>query len=319
MTWIVAAVAALIFILFLYKGFKNGFVISALGVAAFIASYYLSYILAHPAGLLIHHATGIYRFVAVPAGGIVIFIAVNCFGTILKFIYKKVKRTRSESEDGKVVYFYKPSLSSSLAGTCLMMPIAIFIVSFIFWTASAVQPDKIGVVGTLISWPAKLCVAHGFNTILDDENGVCDAQIMSELIANPTEAVERINSVVNDPQVKSLITDQNLMMAIKSSDPERIANSEALNRLLMNDDAMEKLYRVGLTPEDYTSNEYKQELSVRLSRVGERINVLENDPEFQQIIEEMKSNGGFSQSQIRSLLTDRKFLGVVDKILYETR
>jgi len=319
MTWIVASIAALVFIFVLYKGFKNGFVLSSFGVIAFIASYYLSYVLAHPAGVLIYHMTGIYRFVAVPAGGIFIFIAVNCIGSILKFIYKKVKRTRSESEDGKVIYFYKPSLPSSLAGICLMMPIAMFIVSFIFWSAGAVLPNKTGVVGALISWPAKLCVAHGFNVILDGANGVYDAQIMSQMIANPTDAVEKINSVVNDPVVKSLITDQDLMMAIKSADPQQIENSGALNRLLMNDDAMEKLYQVGLTPEDYTSNEYKQKLSERLSRVGERINVLENDPEFQQILEEIKSDGGFSHSQIRSLLTDKKFLGVVDKILYETR
>lgn len=319
MDLIVALIAGTMFILILYKGFDNGFVLSVFGVITFVASYYLSYILAHPAGLIIHYTTGIYRFVAAPIGGIAIFFIINILGVIPKYIYKRVKRTRSESEDGKVTYFYKPSAISRLTGIALMMPVALFIVSFVYWTACAVRPNETGVISSLISWPAKLCIGHGFEVALGADDDVYDSEKMSQLIANPSEAANKINSVVNDPSIKSLITDQSLMSAIKSADPSQIESNRALNNLLRNDDAMSKLYEVGLTPEEYSSKEYRRKLSERLSRVGERIQVLENDPEFQQIAEKLKGQGGISQEQIRALLTDKQFLQFFDRVLYETK
>ena len=131
--------------------------------------------------------------------------------------------------------------------------------------------------------------------------------------------MSKINDLVNDPTLNNLIKDQSLISAIRDADAAQIETNQSLTRLLKNASAMNKLHEVGLVPDNYKTPEYKQQLANRLSEVGARMKEIENDPDVQDIINELKGQGKLSQTQIRSLITDKRFLKIVDRIVYETK
>ena len=273
-----------------------------------------------PAGNIIYDLTGLYRFAAVPIAGLIIFILINIFGMIPKFLYKRAMRTIIEFEDGKKHSFYKPNKISRFCGLIVMLPLALFMVSFVYWTASAVQQKESGLFQNIMAYPAKMAIGSGLQLSLgNNKDSEYSPLKLAELIKNPSRAVSKINDLVNDPTLNNLIKDQSLISAIRDADAAQIETNQSLTRLLKNASAMNKLHEVGLVPDNYKTPEYKQQLANRLSEVGARMKEIENDPDVQDIINELKGQGKLSQTQIRSLITDKRFLKIVDRIVYETK
>lgn len=320
MSWYLEAIAGIVFISIVFKGYKNGFMLSIIGFTVFIAAYYLSYILAEPVGKIIYAVTGLYRFIAVPIGGFVVFFLVNLIGVIPTIFYKRAMRTEIKSDDGKSTYLYKPSFFSRFSGMCLMLPIALFMVSFVYWADRVLNPKNSTEIKRMVSFPAKSAVESGLECALSDDDPKCfDPEKLSKLISNPIETSDKINAVINDPDIKELIKDKRFIDAIRTANKEKIYNNKNFSWLLADDDAMKKLHEIGFVPKNYKSADYKEQLVDRLIKVGERMKEIQKEPEFGPLIEKFQTKDGITKEKVSKLLSDKRFLKLVDKMIYETQ
>jgi len=317
MGWYLDVFAAVILLLIVYKGYENGVVLAFIGIITFFASYFLSYTLAVPAGNAIHDATGLYRFVAVPAGGLAVFFVINILSFLPKFIYKRIMRTKVEDKDGNVKTFYKPHTASRVIAVGLMLPVGLFMVSFIYWGGNALSPEDVGMKNRIMAFPAKKLLEVGLATTFgEDDDLTYSTGQLTELITNPSTASEKISDVLREPTVQQLMHDTTLLNDIRSGNPDLLLKNRGFRKLLSDDEAMLKLHRVGMVSDDYKDPDYAKFLALRLSEAGIRMRNIENDPGIKELVSELQSGGGLTQEKVRSIITDKRFLKLVDGLMY---
>lgn len=316
--WI-SVLAAVIFFMMVLKSLRNGLALSVIGLIGIIAAYALSYALAKPIGSAVYLAVGEYKFLCVLGSGMAVFALTSLIFAIIRHIYKKKNMTEHENKDGETYYKYSPGIGSRVCAGLLTVPIAFFFASFVYWAYTAYDHTKgEEITYRVASLPAKVAVEKIVEFgIGNDENSPVNSEAIASLVSDPSSTVRKVNDALREPAVRRVVNDQLLMNSLMSGNESQISKNQSLQRLFNNQVAMEKLHEIGMVPDNYNSKEYRQTIVKQMAQVGSRLSNVEKDPETREALAKLRAEGKLNQGNIPQLLTDPRFLKVLDKVLYE--
>ncbi len=277
-------ISAIIFLVvtafFAIRGFFNGFLRSLSRTLSFLGAYGAAFYFAKPASELVKQYLELDGIAAYITGGLIIFAAVMI---IIRLIFWLIIKLSPGDAD-------RLSTGSRLAGLLIGGLVGAAIALLLVYTWGIYQ-DARQARGTPASQQqttgaadkaARAFVSKTAAGIMSLTTDNTTTVKMSEaFIADPVASVDRINRVVQNPDLQALLADERSQRLMRAGDIDSLMQVPEFNRLMNDPDMKQLLSDSGM---DIHREDTAQQTARKIALGWQQIQVMQSDPRVQAII-----------------------------------
>ena len=313
---VVDSIALIIVLYSLVRGMQRGLLLSLLAVCSVICSYGAAILFAEPFGVLLEGMFDIGHILSVVLGGFGAFLIVEI---IFSLVMRHINKRRKDADAGELRR--SMVLLDRIVGGALGFSVGMILVALLCWSYEMFQvgafgknlPDISGSYGARIS---RVLIDRGayfaVKTRVKDE---ASAKKLSSLISTPGESVKGLRDLTSEPSMQSLFSSEHFVSDLLSGDAKKIADNPDLDRLLNDEQTMQKAVDMGLVSSDYKEDEFKEELSTRLAGLGDKVENVLKEPDVEEMLVELDKEGLLENPDFARLIQNKRFSELVFRVL----
>ncbi|MFH1037564.1 MAG: CvpA family protein [PVC group bacterium] len=302
--------------LFAYRGYRQGTMLTSLGLLRVFCAYAGAYLLAGLLGKPLREIFGLLRIIATALAGVLVFLMIAIgFRLITVKIRRKQKRQRLLPGGGML------SLSDRIGGGLMGLlcgAVTVFVLCWLYnlvgaGFAESKQPDiSSSFAGRSSRYFIEQAVYAGIGAAGGQKES---ARQIARLIGQPDRTVEDFRRLVRIPGVIVLMNSPTFRADFLSGNYLKIRYNHDLQRLFNDRYAVYYLKELGVLTDDYRSPQFQDKLAKDLARAGSRMQEAMNDPGLSSAVEELRREGLLDSGRIPGLILNTRFLKIVDRVL----
>lgn len=161
-------------------------------------------------------------------------------------------------------------------------------------------------------------VESGLEAAMGDEDPA--GRIVARMAARPGVALVEFQSVLDNPNVEKLRSDEGFWRYIESQNVDAALNRVSFQSVLRDDTLRRRLADLGLIDEAAANDPrvFRDQMAEVFREVGPRIHGLKNDPEIQAMMEDPEIVAMIQSGDTFGLLTNPRFRSVVKRVTSQT-
>lgn len=295
---------------FAIRGFFNGFLRSLARTLSFLGAYGAAFYFAKPASDLVKQYLQLDGIAAYITGGMIIFAVVMI---AIRLVFWLIIRLSPGDP-------HRLSTGSRLAGLLIGGLVGAAIALLLVYTWGIYQdarqardiPTSEHPAGTA-DRAARTFVsktAAGIMSLTTDNTTT--VKMSESFIADPVASVDRINRVLENPDLQALLADERSQRLMRGGDIDSLMQVPEFNRL-MNDPDMKKL--LSDSGMDINREDTAQQTARKIALAWQQIQVMQNDPRVRAIINDPEFQQQLQAQNKLPLLMNPK-LNVLAEIIF---
>jgi hypothetical protein len=283
-----------------------------------LCSYFFAYLLGPGVGNIINNQFGSPKIISMVIGSMIVFFIVSLiFGSVRSIIASKNKKTVKKDKK-------KLSTTSRLSGATIKLAIALIMASIAVWGYSLLRVSPVKELAPPIDNSVVLKISRSIikqgayiviSKLIPERS---KALQMATMISRPEESLNNVNNIAKNPKIREMIADQAFMDDFLSGDSSKILENEKFTAVMNDDELMEQVKSLD-TSGDMDSDEYKKQFAQKMAKMGSNIKKFSEDPEIKENIKSLKEDGLLKKENVQKLITDRRFMILVDKFMTENK
>ncbi len=308
--------AIILIALFFYRGYRRGVLVTAISVGGLILAYVFAYVTFKPIGLMIEHFFNVPRVGAYALGGLAAFLPLYLIFSVLSFMVNR-RRKKSIKEKGEDSVNPVDKWMGGVAGAAVgavMAVLCIWVYNMAqFSPAGEKLPDlsqsAAGKASSAVIEKGSYAMAK---KLIKDENA---SRALSAAVSDPARTASNLKEIVSDPKFKDLASDPAFQAAVETGDPEKIMRSDALRKVLEDEDLLERGRELGLVDSEDDAEDLMRKAADGIARLGQGIEEIRQDPEVREMMNNPEILRKIETQDISGLMTDRGFHELVSRVM----
>jgi len=309
---LIDAIALVILLITWIRGIRRGLLRSLIDVLRIVAAYWAAWRYARPVGVFLSAHISMTGVVATVVGGVVVFLGVQIVFTMIESLLGRMSRDRGRR---------RVSPPSRFLGGLIGLATGAVTVVALCWLYGAARTSAwgerlpSGETSRALKLSKDILSRGAYAALRGRMDNPERARRIAAMVSDPELTTVRLRTVVQDPQVTDLVTDSAFGQALRAGDSSRIIDNPKLDALLADEATMTQLANLGLVPADWRSPEFRASLGSQLAGVGQHMNDILEDSATKTTIVELQREGLWQPDRIPQLVTDGRFLALVDRVM----
>lgn len=245
--------AALVMVLFYgVMGYRYGLTGALINLAGMIGGYLAAVWYARPAAVELAARTALAPLLALPLASLLIFLVVTRAFYLLHLIVRKLLGEDDKNGPSPLLTMDK------VGGLGFGLLKGTAIVGFVLWglptligsgalagQVGLAESTAAGVVRTVLETTSR----YAFGMVTDDPNAQA---VLAHAVAQPRAALQEAAGLVNNPALKTCLSDPEVQQKLKSQDVQGFVNSRSFETLVADPGIQKSLKSLGFQPQSGT-------------------------------------------------------------------
>jgi Colicin V production protein/Domain of unknown function (DUF4124) len=320
-------ICVLLVSLLFWAGWRKGLLTMLLSVVSLAAAYAATWLLFRPVGRGLGDLLDLQPILALPLGGVTVFVVVLIVATILALMVRRRIRARWARRQGGPGWLrWVDRLGGGLFGASYGAAVVLLVV----WATLMVQGllPGWGPQGLRQSMAGRLATpfAERFAGAMASETSGSPAisRVAAHMARDPAGVTKDLEAVLSDRRLLSLFNDRRLARAVKRGGDvgQLVASHRAVAKLSRDPDFVARASRLGLLqegPAGLSPEEVQRQLADHLTPMARAVQGLARDPEVKRLLSDELLVLRLEQRDVWALANDPKFNRLAELVLMRLR
>jgi len=306
--------AVFVFLYYVFRGFKKGFIHSILSLCALILGYMAAFYWAKPIGQGFENVGLLAGILAIGAGGMVAFFSVVFLFTIpskIVTVWVKAKKRKGELTP---LYWILGGLVGSVSG--------IFFAVLVLWVGMLHRASKPALAHsspTILERATSKIVTFGVKKAMSgkasDKSGI--KNLVVKVMAEPEAGVRSLKKLVENPHLENILRSKDFQQTLRQGDSEEVQNHPIFEELFQDKEFLESAEELGMISEEVLLEDFKSEFSGSLIKIHNRVYQIVKDPEIRELLQKPELKKQLEGQDVFALINNPDFNKILDKIYEE--